>query len=141
MQTVDSAQAGNGRIVALASGDVVALLVFAAIGRSSHGEPIGPAAFGEVLYTATPFLVAWLISAPLLGGFSLQTTNTPLKMLRATAVSWCAALVLGAVVRAIMIGRFSHYTFYVMTFLVAMLILCVWRGTFALWEQRGDRVA
>jgi len=123
-------------MLALAGGDVVALLVFAAIGRGSHGEPIGPAAFGEVLYTAAPFLVGWLISAPLLGGFSPEATNTPLKMLRATAISWCAALALGAVVRAMMVGHFSPLSFYAVTFVVALLILCGWRGTFALVEGR-----
>lgn len=135
--TADRSAGGSRRIVYLVGGDVVALLVFAAIGRNSHGQPIGPAAFGDVAYTAAPFLIGWLLSAPLLGAFTPETTNTPLKMLRTTTIAWVAALVLGAVVRALMVGRFSPFSFYVVTFIVALLILCGWRGTFALWEGRA----
>ena len=42
------------RAALLAGGDAAALLLFAAIGRSSHGEGLAP---GGVLATAAPFLL------------------------------------------------------------------------------------
>ena len=42
------------RSALLASGDAAALLLFASIGRSNHGEGLAPAA---VLATAAPFLL------------------------------------------------------------------------------------
>ena len=48
----------------LTSGDVAALLTFAAIGRGNHG-----AEDGSLIRTAAPFLVAWLVVAPVLGAY------------------------------------------------------------------------
>jgi hypothetical protein len=57
-------------------------------------------------------------------------------MLRRTLASWIAALAVGAVARALVIGRFSPLSFYVVTFLVLLLLLGGWRGAFA-WAERG----
>ncbi|WP_129629312.1 DUF3054 domain-containing protein [Candidatus Oscillochloris fontis] len=128
----------TNRLLMLLVGDIIALLIFAAIGRNSHGAAIGPAAFAQVFTTALPFLLGWLISAPLFGAFSPHTTANPLQMLRTTSIAWVAALLLGAVIRATMIGRFSEFSFYFVTFIVALFILCGWRGIFAIWEERGS---
>ncbi|EFO80495.1 hypothetical protein OSCT_1720 [Oscillochloris trichoides DG-6] len=128
----------SNRMITLLVGDTIALLIFAAIGRNSHGAAIGPAAFAQVFTTALPFLVGWLISAPLFGAYSPSTTANPLIMLRHTSIAWVAALLLGAVIRATMIGRFSPFSFYVVTFIVALFILCGWRALFAVWEERGS---
>ena len=42
------------RIALLVGGDLIALLTFAAIGRASHGEHLGPAA---IVMTALPFVI------------------------------------------------------------------------------------
>jgi hypothetical protein len=135
--TANRQQVGNGRTAALVGGDVVALMVFAAIGRGSHGEAAGLGAIGEVARTAAPFLVGWLLTAPWIGAFRLSATDTPPKMLRTTALSWCAAIVAGTLLRALLIGRFSPFSFYVVTFIAALVILGGWRGLFALWEARS----
>lgn len=135
--TLNTTRAGNGRKIALLGGDVVTLMVFAAIGRGSHGEAAGLAAIGEVARTAAPFAIGWLMTAPWVGAFTPAATDSPLKMLRATALSWCAAIVVGALLRALFIGRFSPFSFYVVTFIAALLLLGVWRGAFALWEARA----
>jgi hypothetical protein len=125
-----------GRTAALVAGDIVTLLVFAAIGRRSHGEAAGLAAIVEVARTAFPFIVGWLVAAPLAGAYDPARTSGLAPMLRATLVGWAGGLLLGAVVRAIMIGRFSPVSFYVVTFLVALLLLGGWRAVFALFERR-----
>jgi hypothetical protein len=134
--TADRATGGAGRTAALVGGDVVALMVFAAIGRGSHGEAAGLGAVGEVARTAAPFLVGWLLAAPWLGAFRPAATATPAAMLRTTAIAWCAALLVGALLRALMIGRFSPPSFYVVTFIAALVLLGGWRAAFALIEAR-----
>jgi hypothetical protein len=138
MQTMadDSSAGGAGRVAALVGGDVVALLVFAAIGRGSHGEASGLGAIGEVARTAAPFIVGWLVSAPWLGAFQPAATSSQLGMLRTTALAWCAALVVGSLLRALLIGRFSPPSFYIVTFIAALVLLGGWRAVFVAWERR-----
>ena len=47
--------------------DVLALLVFAAIGRNNHGEGLNVLA---LLGTAAPFIGSWLLISPLLGSYA-----------------------------------------------------------------------
>jgi hypothetical protein len=124
------------RSLGLLAGDIVVFLVFATIGRRSHNEAAGLAAIGEVALTAAPFLLGWLATAPLLGAFGPQTARGPLAMLRLTLISWVAALAVGSLIRAAMIGRFSPISFYVVTFLAVLLLLGGWRAAFAWVESR-----
>ena len=57
------------RIATLVIGDALAFLVFAAIGRSSHGEATGLAAIPQIALTAAPFAAAWFIVAPFAGAY------------------------------------------------------------------------
>ena len=70
---------------AVAVGDAVALLTFAAIGRGNHGS-----SDGSVFLTAFPFLLAWFLCAPVLGAYrsapSLQQAVTTALPARALSV-------------------------------------------------------
>lgn len=57
-------------------------------------------------------------------------------MLLRTLIGWTGGILLGAVFRAIMVGRFSPPSFYIVTFLVTLLLLGGWRVVFALLEGR-----
>jgi hypothetical protein len=124
------------RAATLLAGDTAALVLFAVLGRGSHGEATGLAALGETLRTAAPFVVGWLAAAPWLGALSRAQTAGLGSMLRATALTWPLALLLGALLRAASIGRFSPPSFYVVTFIVGLLLLGGWRGAFAWAEGR-----
>ena len=124
------------RVIYLIIGDIIALLVFAAIGRRSHGEAAGLAALAEVASTATPFIGGWLAAAALLGAYKAGVTTGPLAMARRTALAWLAALPLGSALRALTVGRLSPPSFYIVTFLVVLALLCGWRAAFAWWEGR-----
>jgi hypothetical protein len=89
-----------------------------------------------VAQTAAPFIIGWLVTSPWLGAFRLDATSTPIKMVRTTALAWCAAVVVGALVRALFIGRFSPFSFYIVTFIAALVILAGWRTVFA-WLTRS----
>lgn len=124
------------RTLALLAGDLVALLIFAALGRRSHSMAAGAGELLEIAITAAPFIIGWIAAAPWLGAFSPAATGRPLLMLRLTLVSWVAALAVGAVARALFVGRFSPPTFYLVTFLVVLLLLGGWRAAFAWAEGR-----
>lgn len=130
-------RATGRRTAALVAGDSVALLAFAALGRRSHGEAAGLGALVEVFMTALPFIVGWLAVAPWAGAFDPARTRGLVPMLRATALGWLGGLLLGAAVRAALIGRLSPWTFYAVTFAVALLLLGGWRATFSAVEGRG----
>jgi hypothetical protein len=129
-------RAAGSRTAVLAVGDIVMLLLFAALGRRSHGEAAGFGAVLEVGRTALPFILGWLAAAPLAGAFSPARTTGLAPMLRATLLGWAGGLLVGAGIRVLMIGRLSPVSFYVVTFLVALLLLGGWRAVFALVEGR-----
>jgi hypothetical protein len=68
------------RIITLVVGDAIAFLVFAAIGRGSHGEATGLAAIPQIALTAAPFAAAWFIVAPFAGAYRRELTFEPRKM-------------------------------------------------------------
>jgi hypothetical protein len=74
--------------------------------------------------------------APLAGAFSPARSAGLGAMLRATLLGWVGGLLVGALLRAVMIGRFSPPSFYVVTFLTALLLLGGWRAVFAMVEGR-----
>ncbi len=124
------------RTTALVTGDVLTLLIFAAIGRRSHGEAVGLEAMLEVVTTGLPFIAGWLLIAPWTGAFKPEATRSPFGMLRATLLGWCGGLLVGALLRAAMLGRFSPVSFYLVTFAVALFMLSGWRSLFLLLETR-----
>lgn len=129
------------RTAALAAGDLVALVIFAALGRRSHGEAAGLGAALELARTALPFVVGWFAVAPFAGAFDPRRTAGVGPMLRATLLGWAGGLGVGAVVRALLIGRLSPVSFYVVTFIVALALLGAWRGIFALGEGGRRKAA
>lgn len=131
-----SVQAPGRRTLALLAGDIAVFLIFAAIGRRSHSAAAGLGELVEVAITAAPFIIGWLAAAPWLGAFSPAAAGRPAIMLRVTLAAWIAALAVGAVARALFSGRFSPPSFYLVTFLVALLLLGGWRGAFAWAEGR-----
>jgi hypothetical protein len=129
-----SVQAPGRRTLALLAGDLAVFLIFAALGRRSHSAAAGLGELTEIAVTAAPFILGWLAAAPWLGAFGPGAAGRPASMLRVTLASWVAALAVGAVARALFIGRLSPPSFYVVTFLVLLLLLGGWRGAFA-WAE------
>lgn len=112
--------------VTLAAGaDVLAVLVFAAVGRSSHAEVFD--AFG-VLTTAAPFLlglcVGWLIG---------RVWRAPLR-LPVGVVVWVGAVVIGLGVRAAFTHRLP-ITFALVAAASLALFLLGWRAVAGLIDR------
>ena len=114
-------------------GDLLALLLFVVMGRSSHdeGNPVP-----GILGTAWPFIVAWLTVAPVMGAFRQHPGAGVAAVARVTVISWLTALPVAALLRAIALGRVSPWTFYLVTLIVAGVLLLVWRSVVAYVERR-----
>jgi hypothetical protein len=125
------------RTLFLVVGDALTFVVFAAIGRRSHGEAAGLAAVGEVLLTAAPFMAAWFLVAPWLRVFDPAVAASPCAVTGRTVLAWLIALPIGLALRALIIGRFSPPSFAIVTFLVVCVLLGGWRTTFAWLNRRG----
>lgn len=136
-QTTRPAPANWRRIVALAAGDSAALLLFAAIGRASHGEESGLEALLQVAGTAAPFIAGWFLTAPLFGAYG-SATHGLRPMLTRTTLCWLAACPVGLGLRALALERSVPLSFALVTLITVLLILLAWRALFAALEARNS---
>jgi peptidoglycan/LPS O-acetylase OafA/YrhL len=105
--------------VTLAAGaDVLAVLVFAAVGRSSHAEALD--AYG-MLTTAAPFLLGLLV-----GWLVARVWRAPLRLPAGVAV-WAGVVVVGLGVRAAFTHRLP-LTFVLIAAVSLALFLLGWRA-------------
>ncbi len=79
--------------------DLGVLAALVVVGQLSHGvDPItAPLA---ALETTVPFLVGWLLIAPLSGLYAREALTVPRTALRRTTVGWLAAANVGFVLRS-----------------------------------------
>jgi peptidoglycan/LPS O-acetylase OafA/YrhL len=100
-----------------AGADVLAVLVFAAVGRSSHAEVVD--ALG-LLTTAAPFLLGLLV-----GWLGARVWRAPLRLPVGVAV-WAGVVVIGLGVRATFTHRLP-LTFVLIAAASLALLLLGWR--------------
>jgi hypothetical protein len=115
--------------------DLVLVLLFAAIGRVSHGEDLGPAGMAR---TAGPFLVGWLVGWVLVA--LVPSTRTRPRSLLAGVLVWAAVVVVGMVVRHA-VGDGVQTSFVVVTTIVVAVFLLGWRAVAALVARGRARTA
>ena len=117
------------RTVAIALAvDVVLVVVFAAIGRASHGEEvIGPDGLG-LAQTTWPFLVALLV-----GWLTMRLWRFPI--LNAGVAVWLYTVIGGMLLRAIS-GQGVQTAFVIVASIVLAVFLVGWRAVVALIIRR-----
>ena len=121
------------RISTLVVGDALAFLVFAAIGRSSHGEAAGLAAIPQIVLTAVPFAAAWFIVAPFAGAYRQELTAQPRKMAIRTVLAWILSWPVAMALRGIFVDHaVPPISFALITLIFNTFILLIWRWPFAL---------
>lgn len=104
--------------------DLVVVVLFAIIGRASHGESLG---FSDILRTAMPFVAGMLIG-------SLFLIRRHASGLTITDGVWMTAitLVLGMTFR-VFIGDSIAVAFILVAAAFLALFLIGWRALYALW--------
>ncbi|XP_010520793.1 PREDICTED: uncharacterized protein LOC104799830 [Tarenaya hassleriana] len=116
-----------GRVALLAGGDVLALLLFSAIGRFNHGLPLFSF---DILHTADPFIAGWFLSAYFLGGYAEDGRGMKgrSKAVIAAAKSWIAGVPLGLVIRSATSGHIPPSSFILVTMGSTAVLLIGWRA-------------
>jgi len=124
----------------LVIGDILVFLVFAAVGRRSHGEEAGLTAAFQVVMTAVPFILGWFLVAPFIGAFRRSLMADPLRMARRTAISWLAAWPIAMILRGLLVDHaVPPWTFWLVAFLANTIFLQIWRLPYALVMRRLKR--
>lgn len=113
--------------VLVGSGDILAVFAFAITGLRSHGvEPwLVP---WHTFVVAFPFVVGWLLVAPLGNLYAVDTIRSLRRTLPRIVVAWAGATVVGAMIRstALFPGGTAP-TFLFVTFGVGLALLLSWR--------------
>lgn len=121
----------------LLAGDVAALLLFALLGRSSHGEAL---LFSDVWSTALPFVAAWLLSAPFTGAFGDAARGSDVGAAAGAALkSCCVAGPAGLALRAVAQARAPPPAFVAVALVATSLLLVGWRALAAARTPKRDR--
>ncbi|KAL3695119.1 hypothetical protein R1sor_008770 [Riccia sorocarpa] len=143
----DGPQPTWGRIYTLAGGDIFFLVLFAAIGRMSHGL----SAFDwDALRTADPFIAGWLLGSYFIGGYGPEGQGLDgLKVASLAAVkSWAVGIPLSLVIRGFTTGHVPAQPFILVSLASTFVLQVGWRTAFtalfpndekAFQKKKGDR--
>ncbi len=122
--------------VPLAVGDVLALVVLLTIGTLNHL----PASFlidnpTHLLGVYAPFLIGWLLMAPLIGAYSAGAVETAKSSIPLVIRSWVPASVLGFVLREFVFAGGASPVFVAIIFVTGLIALGGWRALY--FKLRG----
>lgn len=107
--------------------DLVAVLVFAAIGRASHAEDLT-----GTLLTAAPFALGAAV-----GALAARSWRAPLAW-RSGLITWIGAVVVGLALRVVLYDRLPLSFALVATIALGVLVLG-WRGAIRLTARLAAR--
>ncbi|MBI1882160.1 MAG: DUF3054 domain-containing protein [Chloroflexi bacterium] len=127
------------RLALLIGGDLLVLLFFSWVGRSSHSLPGADIVAG--LTTAAPFVISWFVLAPWFGLFRADVSQTWQKFVPRILGVWLIGGPLAGLLRALLLGRPIPAgiipIFVVITMVVASLFMLIWRLGYSWWARRA----
>jgi hypothetical protein len=109
---------------ALAAGDILALVLFASIGRSNHAESVD---LFSSIGTALPFLVGWLTLSPFAGAYTREATASQGKAAIGILPGWAVGISAGLVIRGALKGDVPPVPFIAVSFAATFTLLLLWR--------------
>ena len=80
-----------------------------------------------ILGTAAPFLLAWLVVAPLLGAYAPTVRHGKGEAVRAVLPCWATAVPTGILLRSLYKGYLMSTPFWVVTLVFTGVLLSAWR--------------
>ncbi|KAK3241527.1 hypothetical protein CYMTET_48713 [Cymbomonas tetramitiformis] len=114
----------------LASGDIAALLLFAAIGRANHDE--GGLLSLALLGTAFPFISGWFLTAPLTDAFGDDARSKEVGTAAgAAAKAWIVAVPVSLLIRSVFKGELPPQPFVIVSMVATGVLLIGWRSAAA----------
>jgi hypothetical protein len=113
----------------IAVGDVVVLLLFLLSGALRHHSLEAIRADPFIYASAAgPFVLGWLVCAPLVGAYSPGGGSAPNSSIPLAIRSWIPAAVVGLVVRVVVVPNRGFDPIFAAIMLVGgALVLAVWR--------------
>jgi hypothetical protein len=129
-------------VIMLIIGDLLCFLIFAALGRNTHGESSGFTAILQIFQTALPFAAGWFLVSPFAGAFRHKILAQPRAMVMRTALAWLLAWPIAMLLRGFFVDHgVPPLSFAIVVLLVNMLLLLIWRWPFALNNSLRKRGA
>ncbi|QBD81228.1 DUF3054 domain-containing protein [Ktedonosporobacter rubrisoli] len=129
-----------GRLINLVIGDALVFLIFAALGRRSHGEAAGLDALLQIALTALPFALAWFVVAPFLKVYRRDVDTDPLRMVKRTLLAWVCAWPVALILRSVFVDHaIVPLTFALISLLANALLLLIWRWPFSLMQRMRQK--
>lgn len=119
------------RIAIAATIDVVAILLFVAIGRRSHDE--GGSVVGEALRVAVPFLLGLAV-----GWVAARAWKAPVAVASGIVI-WLGTIVVGMLLRRFVFDRGIALPFIIVASLFTLLFLVGWRVVNEWLAERGKK--
>ncbi len=113
----------------IAVGDITALLAFLLVGTLEHW-PLDALLADPLIYVyaAGPFVLGWIIAAPLVGAYSPGGGSAPNSSIPLALRSWILAVLIGLGVRIVALpARGADLTFATVILLGGAIVLSVWR--------------
>jgi hypothetical protein len=110
--------------------DAAVVVVFALVGRASHGEDLAPSG---VLGTAWPFLAAGVV-----GWIVARAWRSPTRVVPVGVIVWAVTVVVGMVLRALT-GEGVVVPFVITTAIILGILMLGWRAISALLVRRRAR--
>ena len=122
-------------------GDLGAILLFVFIGQQDHATTDVNNPFFGLLRAAFPFLITWLIVAPIARAYPSAENITLQRLLIRGLNAWLIAAPLGLLLRAFLFERGGiPAIFMLLTLLVAGAFILIWRLIFGLvWQRRHKK--
>jgi hypothetical protein len=119
----------------IAVGDVLAIVAFLSYGLTTHG--INPLVFPRhTVLTALPFVLSWVLLAPIGGLYRPRTRRSARSALGRTAVVWVGVSLLGGAVRSTpLFPGDAPPTFLLVVAGFGAAVLLPWRFAVALAEH------
>ncbi|CAI49988.1 DUF3054 family protein [Natronomonas pharaonis DSM 2160] len=113
----------------IAVGDIVVLLAFIFLGTLSHW-PLDAMLADPTIYLAAagPFLLGWVICAPLIGAYSPGGGSAPNSSIPLAIRSWVPAAIVGFVVRYVALPQRGVEPVFIGIMLVGgAVVISAWR--------------
>lgn len=107
-------------------GDAIVFLIFAGIGRASHGEAVASAAV-RTIGTALPFLAGWFVAAATWRAYAAETLHSYRAGLTRVLVTWISGAIIALAIRSFLEHRLVPATFAGIAFGFNLVLLLLWR--------------
>lgn len=131
-------KAGNHRPI-LITGDLLVILSFVWVGRSSHS--LSMTNITESLSTALPFIISWFLITPWFGIYRAEVSRNWRKLVPRLLVAWAVAGPIALVLRALFLGRPLPEGIIPIFAIVSLgyigLVVLVWRLGYIWWVNRS----